>query len=154
MEDSLEDTITARCWLGHLARMEDDSVLFGWLPQPRPPHGTKMRWRDRVRKNLNKFDIDERTWHMEAQERDKWRQIWQRGLEKITKSRLQEDEQRSTTRRAARVRNSLLMAMSPSCPLPATHATSPSVKAKTLPATNATPHAQSTPHRDHLTNIS
>ena len=68
MEDSLEDTITARrpCWLGHLARMKGDrvpkKVLFGWLPQPCPRHGTKMRWwQDRVRKDLRKFDIDERT---------------------------------------------------------------------------------------------
>ena len=71
MEDSLEDTITARClrWLGHPARMEDDrvpkKVLFGWLPWPRHPHGTKMRWRDRVRKDLKKFDTDERTWYTE-----------------------------------------------------------------------------------------
>ena len=109
MEDSLEDTITARRlrWLGHLARMEGDrvpkKVLFGWLPQPRPRHGTKMRWRDRVRKDLRKFDIDERTWYTEAQERAEWRQKWHRGLERSTKSRLQEDEQRSATRRAARI---------------------------------------------------
>ena len=108
MENSLKDTITARRlrWLGHLTRMEDDrvpkKVLFEWLPQPRHPHGTKMRWWDRVRKDLKKFDIDERTWYIEAQDRDKWRQKWHRGLEKITKSRLQEDEQRSATRRAAR----------------------------------------------------
>ena len=75
IEDSLEDTITATRlrWLGHLARMGGDrvpkKVLFGWLPQPRPLHGTKMRWRDRVRKDLRKFDIDERTWYTEAQER-------------------------------------------------------------------------------------
>ena len=25
-------------------------LLFGWLPERRPAHGTKMRWRDRVRK--------------------------------------------------------------------------------------------------------
>ena len=103
MEDSLEDTITARRlrWLGHLARMEGDrvpkKVLFGWLPQPRPPHGTKMRWRDRVRKDLRKFGIDERTWYTEAQERAEWRQKWHRSLEKSTKSRLQEVEQRSAT---------------------------------------------------------
>ena len=73
MEDSLVDTITTRRfrWLGHLARMEGDrvpkKVLFGWLPQPRPLHGTKMRWQDRVRKDLRKFDID-KTWYTEAQE--------------------------------------------------------------------------------------
>ena len=31
------------CWLGHVARMSDDrplkQLLFGWLPQHRPPHG-------------------------------------------------------------------------------------------------------------------
>ena len=78
-------------------------VLFGWLPQPRPWHGTKMRWRDRVRKDLRKFDIDERTGYTEAQERADWRQKWHRGLESSTKIRLQEDEQRSATRRAARI---------------------------------------------------
>ena len=75
--------------------------MFGWLPQPRPPHGTKMRWRDRVSKVLRKFDIDERTRYAEAQERAEWRHKWHRGLEKSTKCRLQ-DEQRSATRRTAR----------------------------------------------------
>ena len=107
MEDSL-DTTTAKT--PPLARtpgkMEGDrvpkKVLFGWLPQPRPPHETKMRWWDRVRKDLRKFDIVERTWYTKAQERAEWRQKWYRGLEKSTKSRLQEDEPRSATRRAAR----------------------------------------------------
>ena len=55
MQESLEDIITARRfrWLGHLARMDDNCIpkkfLFGWLPQHRPAHGTKLRWRDKVR---------------------------------------------------------------------------------------------------------
>jgi len=89
----------------HLARMEGDrvpkKVLFDWLPQPRPWHGTKIRWRDRVRKDLRKFDI-ERTWYTEMQERAELRQKWHRGLERSTKIRVQEDEQRSATMRAAR----------------------------------------------------
>ena len=68
MEESLEDLIVARRlrWLGHVARMEDQrlpkKILFGWLPQRRPAHGTKMRWRDRVRKDLRKFGIEESSW--------------------------------------------------------------------------------------------
>ena len=34
-------------------------VLFGRLPQSRPAHGTKMRWRDRVKKDLVRFDLDQ-----------------------------------------------------------------------------------------------
>ena len=58
MEESLEDFVASRRlrWLGHVARMEDDrlpkKILFGWLPQKRPAHGAKMRWRDKVRKDL------------------------------------------------------------------------------------------------------
>jgi len=43
-------------WLGHLGRMYDShlpkQILFGWLPQHCPPHGVKLHWRDRVRKDL------------------------------------------------------------------------------------------------------
>ena len=48
MEEALEDLITAHRlrWLGHVARMENDrlpkQMLFGWLPQRRPAHGTKL----------------------------------------------------------------------------------------------------------------
>lgn len=60
--------------LGHVARMNEDRIpkrmLFGWLPQQRPAHGTKMRWRARVRKDLKKFGIEEGSWYKVAQERE------------------------------------------------------------------------------------
>jgi len=43
MPVTLVDLISCRrlCWLGHVARMGDDRLLlFGWLPQCRPPHGS------------------------------------------------------------------------------------------------------------------
>ena len=49
MGESLEDLITARRlrWLGHVARMDEGRIpkrmLFGWLPQRSPSHGTKTR---------------------------------------------------------------------------------------------------------------
>ena len=41
-------------WLGYLARMPDNrllkSVLFGWLPEPRPRYGPRRKqWRDVLR---------------------------------------------------------------------------------------------------------
>ena len=54
MKVTLEEAITARrmrC-LGHIGRMKDDrtpkKLLFGWLPQRRPAHGTKLWWEDKV----------------------------------------------------------------------------------------------------------
>ena len=79
IEKSLEDLIVERRlrWLGHVARMEDHrlpkKVLFGWLPQQCPAHGTKMRWRDHVRKDLKKFEIEESGWYCLAQDRRDWR---------------------------------------------------------------------------------
>ena len=39
-------------WLGHVAHMPDDripkKISFGWLPQTRPAHGVKLRWRDKI----------------------------------------------------------------------------------------------------------
>ena len=98
MEESLEDLITARRlrWLGHVARMKEERVqkklLFGWLPQRRPAHGTKMRWRDRARKDLKKFGVNERCWYSEAQERGRWRQQCKEGLVDATERRLREHD--------------------------------------------------------------
>ena len=107
MEESLEDMVIARrlCWLGHVARMSEEripkKVLFGWLPQRRPAHGTKMRWRDRVRRDLRKFRIDENTWFKESQERAVWRRKCRDRLRETTKERLAEDEVRRSVRRNA-----------------------------------------------------
>jgi hypothetical protein len=109
MEESLEDIVIRRrlCWLGHVARMSEEripkKVLFGWLPQRRPAHGTKMRWRDRVRKDLKKFHIDERSWFEVCQERVVWRRKCWDGCREATVERLAEDERRRSVRRIAAV---------------------------------------------------
>ena len=77
-------------------------MLFGWLPQRRPAHGTKMRWRDRARKDLKKFGIEEGSWYKVAQNRGSWRERCRVGLEDATEKRMGEDEMRKK-RRAARL---------------------------------------------------
>ena len=98
MKESLEDLIVARRlrWLGHVARMEDHripkKILFGWLPQCHPAHGTKMRWRDHVRKDMKRFYIEERNWFRLAQDGGGWRGCCKTGLEAVTRRRVEEDE--------------------------------------------------------------
>ena len=100
MEESLEDLIVERRlrWLGHVARMEDHrlpkKVLFVWLSQQRPAHGTKMRWHDRVRRDLKKFGIEESGWYCLAQDRRDWRIGCRMGLDAVTDARLEKDEVR------------------------------------------------------------
>ena len=57
-------------WLGHLARMPDErlpkSVLFGWLPEPRPRCGPRKRWRDVLRQDLKFIDVAETDWYRES----------------------------------------------------------------------------------------
>ena len=95
MEESLEDYVSASRlrWLGHLARMDESRLpkrlLFGWLPQPRPAHGPKLRWRDRVRRDLQKLDIAESSWFHTAQDRDLWRSKCRAGLEACTTKRVE-----------------------------------------------------------------
>ena len=93
IEELLEDVIAAKRlrWIGHVARMDDTrlpkQLLFGWLPHHRPAHGTKQRWRDKVRKDLKTFGIDEGRWFHVAQDRREWRALCREGLVEITEHR-------------------------------------------------------------------
>ncbi len=85
-------------WAGHVARMDDDrlpkKLLFGWLPQKRPAHGTKMRWRDEIRRDFKNFNIREDNWFQLAQERETWRAACKEGLCACTEMRLEMDRKR------------------------------------------------------------
>ena len=73
MDEALKDVVISRRlrWLGHVARIQEDRIpkrlLFGWLSHPRPMHGCKLRWRDRVRKDLKRFKIDEGRWYIKGE---------------------------------------------------------------------------------------
>ena len=44
--------------------------LLGWLSHPRPAHGVNLWWRDKVRRDLKTFHINESTWYALAH--NKW----------------------------------------------------------------------------------
>ena len=97
MDEALEDLISAERlrWLGHVSRMEDrrlpKKLLFGWLQKRRPAHGTKMRWRDKVKKDMKKFNIKDDKWCLTAQDRRVWRAECKVGVKKCTQERLESD---------------------------------------------------------------
>jgi len=67
-------------WLGHVARMPSHRIpricLFGWLPQTRPFHGPKKRWRDVLKDDLTALGIKDGCWHQKAQDRLRWMELW------------------------------------------------------------------------------
>ena len=99
-EEALEDVVAAKRlrWVGHVARMDDTrlpkKLLFGWLPQRRPAHRTKQRWRDKVRKDLKQFNIEEESWFRAAQERAQWRAACREGLSTRVRERLRAERAR------------------------------------------------------------
>ena len=56
-------------------------VLFGWLPQTRPPGGPKKIWRDMIRQDLKDLEISESEWYKQASQGDCWQTIYRKGLE-------------------------------------------------------------------------
>ena len=52
------------------------------LPQKRHAHGTKLRWRDKVRSDFLKSGIVEASWYKEAQDCASWRSLCTYGLDK------------------------------------------------------------------------
>ena len=82
--------------------MEDDHIpkklLFGWLPQCHPAHGTKLRWRDKARQGLKKFNTAESSWFEVAQERCPWRAQCRLGLDVCTEKQVHMDRARHNVR--------------------------------------------------------
>ena len=65
-------------WSGHLLRMPIDrllrQVLYSQLPDGQRPRGRpRLHYKDTIKRNLKKRDIDTNSWKSLALQRDVWR---------------------------------------------------------------------------------
>ena len=77
---SMEDLLIRKNlrWTGHLLRMPTDrlprQVLYSQLPDgQRPRGGPRLRYKDTIKRNLKKRDIDTNSWKSLSLQRDVWR---------------------------------------------------------------------------------
>ena len=90
MEEPIEDTLMLHRlkWLGHLGRMDPDRIpkimLFGELEKTRPRHGTKKRWRDGMKSDLQAIGVAE--WYNLSQNRPEWLKTCVKGVEQHRKT--------------------------------------------------------------------
>ena len=63
-------------------------------PTEKAAHGVKLRWRDRVRKDLKNFDIKEENSFEIAQERGEWKAMCKKGLHQSTRKGIEKEKNR------------------------------------------------------------
>ena len=72
---SMEDLLTRKnlCWTGHLLRMPTDR-LPRQLPEGQQPRGRpRIGYKDTIKRDIKKRDIDTNSWKSLALQRDVWR---------------------------------------------------------------------------------
>ena len=90
MEEPIEDTLVLHRlgWLGHLSRIDHDRIpkimLFGELEKTRSRHGTKKRWRDGAKSDLQAIGVE--SWHSLSQDQSKWLKACTKGVEQHRKA--------------------------------------------------------------------
>ena len=104
MKELMKEVGTLRWvrWLGHVARMDDHRMpkqaLFDRLNKARPFHGVKMRWKDRVRKDMSSLSIPS-SWYRLAQDRKKWYNLCHEGMERSIASSLEQEQAKRQAKR-------------------------------------------------------
>ena len=92
-------------WLGHVARMDDKRMpkqaLFGHLSKARPFHGVRMRWKDRVKKDMASLPTINPTseWYRFAQDRKKWYDLCHERMEMKIACRLGQEQAKRQAKR-------------------------------------------------------
>ena len=73
-------------------------VLFGRLKKTRPFHGVRLRWKDRVKKDMGSLKIYSH-WFDRAQDGKKWHDNYHLGLEELVEQHLERELEARSARR-------------------------------------------------------
>ena len=88
-----------------MARMPDirmpKQALFGHFKKARPFHGVKMRWKDRVRRDMLSLNIPKR-WYSLAQDRKGWHDLCHAQMKIKIEQRIKKEEEKRQARRQVR----------------------------------------------------
>lgn len=99
-------------WFGHVNRMNNDqncpmltkkTIFASFKDVKRPPHGIKLRWRDKIMKDITASNI--KNWRRETHDKDKWRKAINRDVTystvhtDVTRT-VREHKERAANRRA------------------------------------------------------
>ena len=92
-------------WIGHVRRMDDGripkDIMFGQLKVGNRPKGRpRLRYKDAVKRDLKKTDIDIETWESIADDRSTWRAVCYEGVRKAEENRLQDLKLKREKRKA------------------------------------------------------
>ena len=90
-------------WTGHVVRMEENRLptilLYGeLLDGTRRVGGQKLRYKDVIKRHLNKMDCDVNTWERDAKDRDVWKTVVKDSVTRIEESRLKNYQRRRQSR--------------------------------------------------------
>ena len=91
-------------WAGHVLRMPEyrlpKQVLFSQLKEgTRTKGGQKKRFKDNLKANLKKCNINDNNWEILTQDRDSWKRILHEGATHFEDRRRQEDQRKRTQRK-------------------------------------------------------
>jgi len=91
-------------WLGHVLRMDDSRlpkcVLYGKLSSgKRHPGGQYLRYKDSLKRSLNKCNIGLTDWEEQAKHRSIWRGITHDGINHFEANRAAQAQVRRSTRK-------------------------------------------------------
>ena len=94
MKELVQEMVTLRRlrWLGHVARMGDNRMPKQ-VCRARPFHGVKLRWKERVKRDLTMLEH----WYWLAQDRKKWYDLYHERVEQVARRLEQEQAKRQTS---------------------------------------------------------